>query len=207
MSPRDMTTTGPTLGSPRWAGDYLGGHALVPGPFKVDESQFTALDAVRVETTAISAVDDTSLDVVALSGPIPAGTILDFGGKKLARTSAAAAAGAVAIAVDALGTALADGDIATYAGTEGKYIPSGTPVGRTTAERDAGDGFGPADADDDEIFLSAFDIDDADENNDLELYRHNHQVFENYLPVVPADMATGLEAVLRGLYHMTLGHE
>ena len=203
---RDMTTTGPTLGSPRWAGDYLGGDSLVPGPFKLDASQFSATDAVKVTLTANSAIDDTSLDVTALAGPIPAGTILDFGGKKLARTSAAAASGATTIAVDAIGTALVTGDVAWYAGTETKYVPSGTVVGRTLTERNAGTGFGPAVNTDDEIFLTAFDVDDVDENADCELYRHNKQVYENDLPGF-AGLASNLVTVLRGLYIMTVGNE
>lgn len=204
---RDMIVTGPTLGSPRWAGDFLGGDSLVPGPNKLDAAQFGATDAVTVTLTANAAAGATSLTVTALTGIIPAGTQLDFGGAKLAITSADAAAGATTVAVRATPTAMVSTDDAVYPGTETKYVRSGTVLGRTIAERDAATGYGPAIDTDDEIFLLAFDVDDADENADCELYRHNKQVFENYLPVLPAAMDADLLAILRDVYIMTVGHE
>ena len=85
-----------------------------------------------------------------------------------------------------------------------KPIPSGTPIGRTYAERDAGTAFGPADAADDEVYLVAFAVRDALRNNDVELYRHNSIVKENFLPNF-AGIAAGVIAKIRSLYSTTKG--
>lgn len=126
--------TGPTLGSPEWAGDFLSRDHLVPMPAKVDAAQWVA----------------------------------DADGRK--------------------------------------PIPSGTPIGRTIAERDAGDAFGPADAADDEVFLLAFDIPDAVLNDDAELYRPGSAVKENFLPGW-AGLAAGVKTVIRDLYVCYRGAE
>jgi hypothetical protein len=54
--------------------------------------------------------------VDALSGPLPNGTVLDFGGGKTAMLTSAAAAGAITLAVSALPEALADDDAAVFGG-------------------------------------------------------------------------------------------
>ncbi len=195
-----------SLTPPAWAGDYFNREHLVPGGAKVDASAFNAPDAVVVTVGAAgAAVDATSVPVAALSGPIPAGTTLDFGGDKFATLTAAAAAGAETLTVRALVTALVEDDTATYAGAGAlKNIPSGTPIGRTFAERANGDAFGPADDSDDEIYLVAFDVTDADNNADVELYRHGSIVKENYLPGF-ASMDSDLLAEIRALYQTTRG--
>lgn len=204
---RDMTTSGPTLRSPRWAGDFMSRDHLVPGPFKLNAALFLATDAVVVVVGAAGAAGGaTTVPVDALSGPLPNGTLLDFGTNKFARLTAAAAAAATTITVAALPTALVDDDTATYAGTTKKYVPSGTAVGRTIAERDAETGLGPAAAADDEIFLTAFDVDDVAKLADVELYRPNSQVFENYLPEW-TDLATAVKTALRARYICTLGRD
>lgn len=74
----------------------------------------------------------TSVPVTALTGPIPSGTILDFTGSgKFALLTVAAAAGAVALTVEALPQALVAGDVANYAGVAGsgrKFLKAGTVV-------------------------------------------------------------------------------
>jgi hypothetical protein len=86
-----------------------------------------------------------------------------------------------------------------------KYIPSGTLLGRTLAERDAGTGFGPATvASDDEIYLLAFDVTDAVFNDDCELYRHKCVVKENFLPGYSGLPANDLLKI-QELYTCTLG--
>ncbi|MBX6772689.1 MAG: hypothetical protein IRY83_13245 [Chloroflexi bacterium] len=85
-----------------------------------------------------------------------------------------------------------------------RFIPAGTAVGRTFAERDAGAGFGPATATDDEIYLTAFDVTDATLNADVELYRHGSIVKENFLPNF-AGLDAGVIAKLRALYTTTKG--
>lgn len=93
-----------------------------------------------------------------------------------------------------------------------KYIPSGTLVGRTYAERDAGDAFGPADDADDEIYLIAYDVDDAAVNPDVVLYRHGGVVKENMLPewdTWEADLTTYQATIdaVRANYTTTKGVE
>lgn len=87
-----------------------------------------------------------------------------------------------------------------------KNIPSGTVLGRTLVERDAGTGFGPADAADGEIFILAFDVTDAAALDDAEMYRPGSQVRENFLPGFDA-LAAGVKTAVRARYLCTLGAE
>jgi hypothetical protein len=81
-------------------------------------------------------------------------------------------------------------DASAFTETNGvRYVPSGTLVGRTFAERAAGEGFGPvavggdpAAVTDDEVYLIIFDVIDANTDPDVELYRHGGVVKVNYLP-------------------------
>jgi hypothetical protein len=183
----------------------MGREHLVPGGARLDATQFLATDAVVVTVGAAgAAAGAVAIPVDALSGPIPTGTLLYFGAGEFARLTAAAAAGAVSLAVEALPAALEAGDTATYTGVETRAVRSGTAVGRTIAERDAGDGYGPADAADDEIFLVAFDVPDATLNPDIVLYRHNSIVKENFLPDF-ATLAAGVQAAIRERYTCTIG--
>lgn len=202
--PRNMNVSGPTLTSPVWAGDFLNREHLIPGGAKLNAAAFNGPDAVVVTTSAAAIAGAVALAVVALTGPLPADTMLYFGGTKYARVTVAAAAGATALTVAALPTAIAAGDSATYAGTDAKAIPSGTIIGRTIAERDALTGFGPAADTDDEIFIVAFDITDADSVADVELYRHGSIVKENFVPGW-AGVAAGLKTKVRTLYACTIG--
>lgn len=133
---RSMTQTGPTLGAPTWAGDWLDRNSLVPGGAKVNPADFAA-------------------------------------------------------------------------GSDGaKRIPGGTVLGRTIAERDAGQGYGPA-ADTDpasEIFILALDVTDALDISDCELYRPGKIVKENFLPDWATLTAT-IKAALRAKYVLTRGAE
>lgn len=204
---RSMELTGPTRTAPRWAGDFRGPESLVPGGAKVDAAQFNAANAVPVTVTTAGNIADETMDVAALAGPIPSGTLLAFDDGSYARTTADAAAGAVALDIEPLITAVADDSTALYAGSGAKVIPSGTAIGRTFAERADATPFGPADAGDDEVFLTAFDTDDITRVNDVELYRHGRIVKENFLPVVPADMDADVLARIRELYVTTIGQE
>lgn len=174
---------GNQLGAPKWCADFLTRERLVPFPAKLDTAQFSDGLGVRATLTAGALAAATSITVAALTDIIPAGAVLYFGtAGKLARVSAQAAAGAVTIAVDALPNALNSGDVAVYSKYGRKFVPSGTLLGRTFTERDAGTGFGPAVNTDDEIFLVAFDVADANSWNDVELVRNNTVIMENYLP-------------------------
>lgn len=189
---------------PDWMGDYGSRDYILPAPAKVDPSQFLATDGVIVVVSGAAAVDAVSVPVNALAKALANGTLLDFGGKKFARLTAAAAAGATSLTVSALATALAANDTATYRGVGKKSIPSGTAIGRTIAERDAGTNYGPAVDTDDEIYLTTRDIYDADSDNDVELYRHMGTVKENFLPGI-GSMTSNLKTKLRSLYHCVKG--
>lgn len=211
MSGRVVGPTDPTLTAPPWAGDFLSPENLVRGPLQLIGTAFPTRDRVKVDVgSAGASVDATTVPVEALSGAIPNGTALYFGGsKKFALLTAAAAAGDTEITVQALPTALLDADVAYYEPNEDRPIASGTPVGRTKAERDAGTGFGPADKDDDELFLVAFPIENANYALvDFEAYKPNNDltVKEDLLPdwgdtdIWEANLVTAL----RALYHFTL---
>jgi hypothetical protein len=101
----------------------------------VDESYRQTAGTAPVIVTvgaAGAAQGAVAVPVDALSGAIPSGTVLNFGGAKFARLTAGAAAGAVALAVAAIPTALVDNDTATYAGVAGsgsKVLLAGTAIG------------------------------------------------------------------------------
>jgi hypothetical protein len=206
--PRDMTSVGPTKTSPVWTNDYLDRDHLIPGGGKVDAAQFYAADSVVVDVGAAgAAIAATSIPVSpALSGPIPNGTVLDFGTNKFARLTAAAAAGATTLTVAAIPTALVDADKATYPGVKPKALESGRVIGRTIAERDASTPYGPADAADDEVYIVAFDVSDLTRINDVELVRPNTVIKENFLPGWTGIVA-GVKTKVRDKYVCIRGSE
>lgn len=169
---------------PAWAGDYLSREHLLPGGARLDPTQFIAPDAAVVTVGVAGAAGAaTSVPVAALANPIPTGTVLSFGTNKFARLTSAAAAGATSLTVAAIPTALVSGDTATYAGVAKRSIASGTVLGRTYSERDAGTAFGPAADSDDEVYIVAFPIDDALLNPDVDFVRPGGMVIkENLLP-------------------------
>lgn len=169
---------------PEWMGDYWSRETVMPVPVKLDAAQFNAVDAVKVVVGAAGALANAvSIPVDALTGHIPSGTVLHFGGKKFAQLTADADEDDVSLTVAAIPTALVDDDTATYQGVGKKSVASGTLVGRTFAERDAGVAWGPANvAADDEIFLTTRDLGDLTKDATTEIYRHNKVVKENYLP-------------------------
>jgi len=193
------------LSSPIWAADFLTREHLLPGGAKLDASQFAGEDAVLVTVgVAGAALAATSVPVAALLGPIPSGTLLYFGAAKVAALTAAAALGATTLTVAALPTALVSADAATYAGIAAKAVRSGTLVSRTYAERDAFTGFGPAVSTDDEAYLVVYDVPNLARDNDVELYRHDGLVKENFLPGFAA-LSAALKVVVRAKYDTTIG--
>lgn len=190
----------------RWAGDYMGREQLVPGGAMVLASAFPTEGSVDVVVGVAGAAQGaTSIPVAALSGAIPSGTVLRFSVDEYARLSAAAAAGATSLTVEALVNALESGDTATYVGSGKRFIESGTLLGRTRTERDAGAAYGPWTSGDEEEYLLAYDIQDADANPEAELYRHGCLVKENLLPAATRQ-STPLARV-RALYECTVGVE
>lgn len=200
-----ISTTSNTLTSPVWAADFLSREHLVPGGARLDAAQFYNTDAVLVTVGSSASAGATSITVTALTGAIPSGTVLDFGGAKFARLTANAAAAATTLTVAALPTALAGAETARYLGVGYDTVPSGTLLGRTISERDAGTGFGPWASGDDEVYLLAFDITDVSVNADCELYRNFSIVKENFLPSWTTAWTSDMKAALRAAYRCTSG--
>ena len=210
--PDNVNLHGPTIGPPQWAADGTGAEYLMRGPFKVTAAAFPTLDAVTVKLNGAAAAAATSLTVDALTGAVLAGTVLLFPNANpllpgaIAVVAADAAATDTAISVVALEKAIADNAEAVVNGSGKRAIRSGTVVGRTIAERDAGTGFGQPASTDDEIRIVAFDIVDADANNDCELYKPGSLVYENFLANIAFVAATSaLLDKLRATYICTLG--
>lgn len=191
------------LGRPRWCADFLSRDHLVPVPAKIDPNAFRDYNAVTVKLNGNVSADAVALVVDPLTAPIPAGANLYFGeSKELVRVTADAVVGATSITVQAVPTAMEDNDEAYYQQVQNrKYLPSGLLVGRTYAERDASTPYGVGDDTDDQLFLTAFEVWDAEQNNDIELVRHGTVIKENYLPewaTISAD--ANLLAALRAAY-------
>jgi hypothetical protein len=97
-----------------------------------DSYRETAAETSTVTLSASAAQSATTIAVTALPAFLPDNTVLDFGGAKYARVNGAKEAGATSVTVDALPTALASADAATYntAPRGGpKILPAGTCVG------------------------------------------------------------------------------
>lgn len=189
------------LTPPAWAGDYFNREHMIPGGARVDAAQWvTTTYTITAPDGAASGA--TSIVVTATLVALPSGTVLDWTGTgELSKLSANAALGATSLSVVALDAAIESGDTAPFAVTDATpvTVPSGTVVGRTIAERDAGTAFGPADASDDEVYIVCFDIYDASINPDVDLYRPNSIVKENFLPVWSA-LASGVKTKVRAAY-------
>jgi hypothetical protein len=204
---RNQTLVTPTLGVPRWAGDFMGRESLLPGGARLDAAQFASPDAVRVTVGAAGALAGaTTVPVDALSGAIPNGTVVHLGTNKFVVLNAAAVAGETSLTTLAIPVDLVDNDTGLYAGVQTRSIPSGTFIGRTIVERDAGTGFGPWADGDDEAYLIAFDISDALINPDVELYRNGRVVKENFLPGW-STLPTATQTAIRARYTCVLGAE
>lgn len=186
---------------PLWLAEPLNQNTIMPVPVKLDAAQFNAVDAVKVTVAANTAQGLTSVPVTALSGAIPSGTVIDFGGAKFARTAAAAAINATSLTVAALPTALVANDTATYKGIGKKSLPSGTLIGRTFTERDSSAPWGPADVTtpDDEIYLTVRDNSDLSKAAHNEILAPKTKIKENYLPGW-ANYSTAAKAAVRARY-------
>jgi hypothetical protein len=201
----------PDLTRPTWAGREINSNDLLPGGSKLDEPSFTAYTAAVVVTlTGAAAAGAVALAVSALTGPIPAGTMLNFGVAKSAYVTQAAAAAAVALTIAPLVTPLAIGDSARFNGQYGLMVPAGTFVSRTFAQRAAGTGFHPAIAAEDEYFLTAFEVRDLTLDNDVALVvpGKGFPIKENFLPNIAGITAVpAVLAALRARYLGTIGAE
>lgn len=185
--------------SPQWSGTpQHQPKVLVPGGGHLNALAFTnSSNATPVTLTAAAAAGAISITVSEVASPIPSGTILDFTGiGKFAKLTAAAAKGATTITVEALPQALVSGDMAYYSAIANiLYIQSGTLVGRTYADRDAGIGYGPYTSTAEEAHLLFFDVHNALTDNECELYmsRGANVIYENFLPswtTLPTEIKT-----------------
>jgi hypothetical protein len=200
------TTVSTSEFMPEWLGSPPDGNHSLPGGIMLDETLFLAEDAVVVTVGAAGALADaTEVPVDALTGAIPAGTLLDFGSNKFARLATAAAADDVTLDVDAIPTALVDNDTATYAGTKRLIVPSGTVIGRTFAERDTADKFGPAAAADDEVFIVLHDVDFDLHGGEAAVLFHGI-VYENNLPGWD-DLAAAVQALVRDRFTTSIAQD
>jgi hypothetical protein len=187
---------------PVWAGDFGGREHVMPFPAKIDASQFTDGAGITVTLSAGATGSATSLTVTALTLPltpvntligtsqglvlIPSGTVLDFGGQKFARLHCRRQARRHHAYCRRPGhRPLLRPTPPPTPSTAPSTSPPALSSGRTYAERDASTAFGAAAVTDDEIYLSLFDVTDAKNNDDVELYRHGSLVKENYLPTTP----------------------
>lgn len=198
--------------APVWLADFTGREHQALFPARIDPTQFVDAGGINVTVGANAAGNAVSITVAALalasyansvvisSGVvvIPNGTTISFGGKKFATLTADAKLGDTTLTVSALATALVTGDVAVYSPLRTELIPSGTVVGRTFAQRDAGTSFGAVSvanlATYDELYLVAFDVVDASNFNDVELVRQGVRIKENYLPAYTA-MSTAVSEV------------
>jgi len=207
-----MSFSTSSFAMPAWAAEELTPEKLMPGGAKLVASAFPYLDAVQVDVGAAgAAVDATSVPVaITRLNPIstkadpviPVEAVLDFGGDKYATLTAAVNLAATSLTVRALVTALVDADVATYIGTVmRKPVASGILVGRTFTERGAGTGFGTPDVatPDDELFLTAFAVDDALINADVTLLKHGTLIYEDKLPGW-AGLSTTAKTAIRTRY-------
>lgn len=201
-----------SFAKPSWAAEQLTPEKLLPGGARLVLAEFPLASQVTVTVGAAgAAIDATSIPIDALTVAnatntaggvaIPSGTTLDFGGDKFATLTADASVGDTALTVRALVTAVVDNDTATYLGKGVRVVPAGLLVGRTFAERNAGTGFGLADVatPDDEIYLTANVVVDADINPDVTLLRHGTLIYENQLPNW-ATLGATAQAAIRSRY-------
>lgn len=187
---------------PAWAAEDLTAMCLVPAGTQAEIGEFSYTDAqtLTLSGTATAGAGVTLTLTQSLKSDILKGVILNFGSGKLFTLEQRANRGATTL-VGTLAADTANNDSYAYPGSSGRtVVPSGTLVGRTYVERDAGTGFGIADvANDDEIFIVAFQNEYLEQNAGITLLRHDAHVYENKLPGW-ADMSSAEQAKIRELY-------
>lgn len=191
-----------------FAAEQLTPEKLVNGGAKMDPTIAPIPDAQTL--TAASAVASAGAATITLAAAllhtIPLGTVLVFNGDNFTLTKQALAGSktiegtaAAAIAVD---------ETASYAGRRrDRPFEGGQLLGRTFAERTAGTAYGVADvANDDEIYLTAFDVADASIKNDVTLIRHGTLIYEDKLPGW-SGLAAATQAWIRDNYQCIVSVE
>jgi hypothetical protein len=185
LGPGNVKVTG-TAGSSyvlTFIGDYAATNVSATLLTVTNVSLAGGSSTVSIATTTGGVAGSTSLTCTALEDPIPSGAFLVFGNGQTVITSAAAAKGATSISILSSAVLVPTGDTAYYSPVRRKFIRSGRLVGRTLAEAAAKTGFGPADVDvDEEIFLTAFDVEDAYSNPEVEFLRKGEPIYIDLLP-------------------------
>lgn len=201
------------------------GHQNVPA-MTTDATSLTGGGSTAVvATTTPGAAGDTTMAVTALTltgavvplvtstqALIPAGSVIQFGAGQYVTTTAPAYPGDVSVAIQAATVLIPNLSVATFSKYGTKALLSGTLIGRTNTERLANTPFGPAaiDGSDDEVYIVVFDNYDLNLNADVEAYRHNGIVYENYLPqwvALQTGPYTGLLAQIRSSYSCMQGQD
>jgi hypothetical protein len=210
-----LSSTYARVGTPNWFGEVFDEKSLIPGGALVTPALFPASDAVRVTANAAAAAATsiplpTPLLLQADGSPlavgqiaIPTGALIDFGGAKVAITTANVLRGATAIPVRALPTAIAANDVGLYLGIAKRNVPSGILVGRTLAERDAGGRLEPWTAGDEDFYLVMWEA-SLELSDEVALVRPGTIVKENWLPGFAA-MSAPMKAAIRGRYQCIVG--
>lgn len=201
------------LADPDWWAIALEPRDQIPGGAKLEPSGFKAVDAVTV-TVGAAAAAATSIPVTATDATalmtvlIPSGTTLTFGGAKFATLTAPFMNGDTTLTVAPLAVAIAANDKGVFNGTGARIVPSGTFVGRTTAEMDSGAPFKLATAGNiatlTECYLLAFASKDLSETNDITLTRPGFVIKQNRLPGWSA-LDPLIQAKIRTIYTCTIG--
>lgn len=192
------------LTSPAWAGDFFDRDHMIPGGAKLAASDWLGV-VQTITSKGAAALGATQMFIQPSPVAIPAGATVAFGAVN-AVVQVDSPIGAGWLYVAALSAGVPDATAGTYTPDAATpiVVPSGTVVGRTIAERDAGTGYGVAAAADDEVYITCFDVYDVREHNDVELYRPNSIVKENFLPGFAA-VAAGVKTKLRAAYVCTTG--
>lgn len=192
--------------TPNWLGAKITDpKVVIPGGILLNAAEFYREDRVTVTLAAgavTSGANKTLTAATALTGNIPAGTILDFGAGEFATLTAGATKGSTSIAGVTLASDLEGGESATYAGVGKIRAEGGTFVGRTLAERDAGTGYGIADpASDEQFALLLHDVDLSEEDVAAAVQPNaGNVIYENLLPGWAA-LSTNAKTKVRSLYH------
>lgn len=213
-----MSWSSTSYSQPAFAAECWDDDELLPGGAKLVASAFAREDAVTVTTknsTAVTAGSNKTVQFQTAIAPasligstttlttlaVPAGTVLNFGSGKIVTFPTGIPFGATQVTDATVAADLAGGETATFAGTGRIIVPAGTLVGRTFVERASNVGFGVADVStpDDEIYLTAFQVEDASINSDVTLIRHNTLIYEDKLPGW-SSAASNVKAAIRAAY-------
>lgn len=198
-----VTWTHFSFTQPAWSAEALTAEKLLNAGTQLDIAQFGFSDS-QVLTLVAGAVTAGAGKTLTLTQPltsdIPVGTILNFGSGEYFTLTSKAVKGGTTLVGD-LAADLEGGETTTWKGVSGRVmVPAGTLLGRTYTERANGAGFGPAvAASDDEIFISAFQVERAEIDAGVTMVRHQTLIYENKLPGWDSFDAT-TKAKVRSLY-------